>query len=199
MDDPLIRSVFPSSVTTSRVWPRRDAAAQRRLDVLRRVDGDDRRYRGHHLARLLLVQVEDAGEHAGLARVERAAVRALRDQQLQLLGVLRLVELGARVGAQQAEDPVRHRVQGAPRPAASRRRRTGGRPRSARDRLGVHDRVDLRHLLAERDVERRGDEVRDAERDRERHPVRNASPKISSSRSAIAGSPRKPIAERGHA
>ena len=40
-----------------------DAAAQRRLDGLVGVDGDHRRDRGHHLARLLLVQVEDAAEH----------------------------------------------------------------------------------------------------------------------------------------
>ena len=33
--------------------------------------------------------------------------------------------------------------------------------------LGVGDRVDLRHLLADRDVQRGGDEVGDAERDRQ--------------------------------
>jgi hypothetical protein len=37
----------------------------------------------------------------------------------------------------------------------------------------VHDRVDLRHLLAECDVERRGDQVGERERDRERRAVRD--------------------------
>jgi 4a-hydroxytetrahydrobiopterin dehydratase len=37
--------------------------------------------------------------------------------------------------------------------------------------LGVDDREDLRHLLAERDVQRRGDQVGDAERDRQRGAV----------------------------
>ena len=48
----------------------RDAAAKRLLDRLVGVDGHDRRNRGHHLANLLLVQVEDAAEHPGLAGVE---------------------------------------------------------------------------------------------------------------------------------
>ena len=63
-----------------------DAAPQRRLDVFGQVDRDDRRDRRHHLARLLLVQVEDAAEHAGLARVELAARARLADQDAQLLG-----------------------------------------------------------------------------------------------------------------
>ena len=50
-----------------------DAAPQRRLDRLGGIDGDHRRDRRHHLARLLLVQVEDAAEHPRLAGVERAA------------------------------------------------------------------------------------------------------------------------------
>ena len=53
---------------------RGDAAAQGGLDVLGGVDGHDRGDRRHDLARLLLVQVEDAGEHPRLARVELAAV-----------------------------------------------------------------------------------------------------------------------------
>ena len=52
---------------------RGDAAPQRRLDRLGGIDRDDRRDRRHHLARLLLVQVEDAAEHPRLAGVERAA------------------------------------------------------------------------------------------------------------------------------
>ncbi len=70
------RSRLSSSVTTSRVWPeetQRRSAVSTSSDS---VDGDDRRDRRHHLARLLLVQVEDAGEHPGLARVELAAGHA---------------------------------------------------------------------------------------------------------------------------
>ena len=79
-----------------------DAAPQRRLDVVGDVDGDDRRDRRHHLARLLLVQVEDAGEHPRLARVELAAELRLGDQQLEVLGRAALVQLGGRVDAASA-------------------------------------------------------------------------------------------------
>ena len=72
-----------------------DAAAQRGLDVLGQVDGHDRRRGRHDLARLLLVQVEDAGEHPRLAGVELAAGERLLDQHLELLGRLALVEVAA--------------------------------------------------------------------------------------------------------
>ena len=51
---------------------RGDAALQRLLDGLRGVHRDHRRDRRHHLTRLLLVEVEDAGEHPGLAGIEHA-------------------------------------------------------------------------------------------------------------------------------
>ena len=51
----------------------RDADLQRALDVVVRVDGHYGGDRRHHLACLLLVQVEDAGEHPGLAGVDVAA------------------------------------------------------------------------------------------------------------------------------
>ena len=96
---PRTRSWFSSSVTSSRVWPeemqRRSAVSTSSDDV----DGDDRRDRRHDLARLLLVQVEDALEHPRLAGVERAAGLRLGDEEAQLLRALALVELGVRVDA----------------------------------------------------------------------------------------------------
>jgi len=50
------------------------------------IDGDDRRDWGHHLAGLLLVQVEDARQHPRLARVDLPAGVGLGDQALELVG-----------------------------------------------------------------------------------------------------------------
>ena len=69
---PRTRSWLPSSTTTSRLWPERPAELQRLGHVRRVVHGDDGRYRGHHLARLLLVEVEDAAQHHRLAGIELA-------------------------------------------------------------------------------------------------------------------------------
>ena len=63
-----------------------DAAPQRGLDVVGDIDGDDRRDRRHHLAGLLLVQVEDAGEHRRLVRFEHAALLDSRIRRLSSSG-----------------------------------------------------------------------------------------------------------------
>ena len=63
-----------------------DAAPQRRLDRLVGVDGDDRRDRRHHLARLLFVEVEDARQVARFIGVEATLPGAAGDDQAQLLG-----------------------------------------------------------------------------------------------------------------
>ena len=91
---------------------RRDAAPQRGLDVVGDVDRHDRRDRRHDLARLLLVQVEDAGEHARLARVQVAARVALGDDRLELLG-RRRPPRATRSGStpQAPQDPVGDRGQ----------------------------------------------------------------------------------------
>ena len=73
-------------------------------------------------------------------------------------------------------------------------KRSSGRATAARDALGLDDRVDLRDLLAGGDVQRRDEHVGDARsRSATASAVREASPKSGSSRSAIAGSPRKPM------
>ena len=105
---PRTRSWLWSSVTTRRVWPdemqRRSAVSTSSADV----DGHDRRDRRHDLPRLLLVQVEDAGEHAGLARVQLAARVALGDDRLELLGgPALLASTCVGIDAQPAQDPVR--------------------------------------------------------------------------------------------
>ena len=52
--------------------------------------------RGRHLASLLLVQVEDAAEHPGLALLEVAAGPRVGDQRLQVVGVVvLLIRLGS--------------------------------------------------------------------------------------------------------
>ena len=105
---PLTRSGFSSSITTRRVWPE---VTQRRSAVSTRlggVDRDHRRDRRHHLARLLLVQVEDAAEHARLAGVERAALAGAVDDLLQVLGGVVLFEV-LRVDAEEADDRVGER------------------------------------------------------------------------------------------
>ena len=80
-------------------------SAQRGLDVLGDVDRDDRRDRRHHLARLLLVQVEDAREHPRLARVDLPARLGLGDQALELIGGA-AAALDAHVDAEQPQHPV---------------------------------------------------------------------------------------------
>ena len=131
------------------------AAAQGGLHVLRQVDGHDGGRRRHHLARLLLVQVEDAGEHAGLARVELAAGQRLLDEHLELLGRLALLQPARRLHAHHAEDRVGRAVEDDDErveDAGEEVQRPRHEPRRA---LGGLDRPDLRDLLADRDVQRR--------------------------------------------
>jgi len=130
-----------------------------------------RGYRRHHLARLLLVQVEDARQHSRLARVELTAARAARYQELQVLGGGGLVEIGPRVHPDHPQQRVRggvqqpdHRVEGDSEPVQSA-------CHPARRGLRVDDRVDLRHLLADGDVQRRRDEVGEDQGDHHRHAV----------------------------
>ncbi len=135
-----------------------DAQLQRGLNILGDVDGDDRRDRGHHLAGLLLVQVEDAGEHPRLAGIELAAGIGLGDQPLELVGRATF-PLCAHLDAEQAQDATRddgqaddHRME----QDAERLQRAGD---PAGDRLGAVDRVQLGHHLS-RDQLRGGDQPR---------------------------------------
>jgi hypothetical protein len=150
----------------------RDAAAQRGADVLGDVDGDDGRDRRHDLARLLLVEVEDAGEHPRLAGVELAAGVGLGDERAHLLGAGPLLEARLGLDAERAQHGVGRLVEEVDeRPHEPVE--DVQRPRDALgDGLGVDDRVDLRHLLADRDVPRRDEHVRDRDRDRGRDGVR---------------------------
>ena len=108
---PRMRSVFPVLRDHKTRVAGVDAAAERDLGGLRHVDGHDRRDGGHHLARLLLVEVEDAREHPRLAGVDLALMRALGDQQLEILGGADLLELRPRVDPEQPQHGVRCRVQ----------------------------------------------------------------------------------------
>ena len=144
----------------------RDAAPQRRADVLGDVDRHDRRDRRHDVARLLLVEVKDAGQHAGLAGVEMAAGAGLGDDRAQLLGARALLEVGVVLDPQRAQQRAGGLVEQVdegphdPVEEVQRARDVDG------DRLGVDDRVDLRHLLAGGDVAGRDEDVGDRDRDR---------------------------------
>ena len=92
------------------MWPLETHSCSARLDVLGDVDRDDRRDRRHHLARLLLVQVKDAGEHARLAGVDVPAGVGLGDQALELIRRA-AAPLEAHVDAEQPQDPVGDRGQ----------------------------------------------------------------------------------------
>ena len=151
--------------------PRADAALQRGLDVLGDVDRDDGRDRRHHLAGLLLVEVEDPAEHAGLARIQVPALHRLADDELQLLGVLGLLGDGVGIDAQHVQDPVgdegQRRDEGREEQPAEAQR-TGDH---AHQPVGVLDRVDLRHELADGDVRARDQQVGEDDRYDDGHPA----------------------------
>ena len=144
---PLTRSWFCSSVTTSREWPvetqRRSAASTVSDDV----DGHDRRDRRHHLAGLLLVEVEDAGEHVRLADVELPAGLGLGDDPLELVRRPAL-GFGVGIGSEHPQDRVGGRVQHEDERVEQHPEELK-RPRDpAGDPLGVLDRVELGDDLA---------------------------------------------------
>jgi hypothetical protein len=120
------------------------------------------------------VQVEDAGQHPRLPGVELPAAERLGDQHLELLGRAALVEL---VGLGDAEHP-QHRVRDGVEQVDERAERLGEQLQRAgdppRDGLGPVDREDLRDLLADRDVQRRGDDVGEPEGDGQRDGVGDA-------------------------
>ena len=135
--------------------PGGDAQLQRGLHVLRQVDRDHRRDRRHHLARLLLVQVEHAGEHARLAHVEMPAGVGLGDQSLELIRRA-AAAFEVHVHAHQPEDPSgdgRQPEDERPEHHAERLQWTGD---ASRDQLGAIDGVELGHHLPG-DQLRRGD------------------------------------------
>src|SRR3954452_5405728 len=155
------------------VVARQDAEVEGVGDIRGVVDGDDGRDRGHHLTGLLLVEVEDAAQHHGLARIQLAPDRGLRDQHLEVFGARLLVEV-AGSEAEQAGDAVRHPGQGdgegrgdSPEPAQRRREKAGAR-------LRPRDREQLGGLLPDRHVQRRHQRVGDRDRDRHRGTVREA-------------------------
>ena len=151
----------------------RHAAPQRLLDVLGHVDGDDRRCGCHDLARLLLVEVEDACEHRRLARIELATAQRLLDEHLELLGRLPVVEVTRRPHANDPQDRVRGPVEERDERLEDLREEVERARDEPRRGLGLLNRPDLRDLLAERDVQGGGQQVGEGERDAERHRVRN--------------------------
>ena len=140
------------------------------LHVLGDVDGDDRRDRGHHLASLLLVQVEHARQHPRLARVDLPAGMGLGDQALELIGRAALPLVG-HVDPEQSQNAIGHgrehddhRVEQDP----ERLQRARHPPRHG---LGAVDRVELGNHLAGDQLDGGHDQVGEDHRDRHRHAV----------------------------
>ena len=190
---PRTRSGLSSSITIRRVWPEETQRCSASSTDLGGVDGDHRRDRRHHLARLLLVQVEDA-RRASPPRRGRASRRSrLADDRLHVLGGVLLLEL-ARARRRTA---ARSRSRSSSRPTVNGALRTrnalSGRARAAAVASGAGDREHLRHLLADRDVDRGHERERDRHGDRRRRRRARARRRPAPAGAASAGSPRKPI------
>ncbi len=176
---------------------RGDAQLQRGLHVLGDVDRDDRRAGGHHLAGLLLVQMEHAPQHPRLARVELPAGVGLGDQALELVGGAR-AGLLAHVDPEHPQNPGRDgcdpeddRVKQDPEPL-----QRAGDPAS--EALRAVDRVELGHHLP-RDQLHGGDHhERQHHRDRHRHPVRQAPAEGALERARERRRPQGANPDRGH-
>jgi hypothetical protein len=143
-----------------------DAAPQPGLDRVVAVHRHERGSRRHHLARLLLVQVEHALEHVRLVGVQLAVALAAPDQHAQLLCGRRLAvafDLDPQNPADHEVGGVVQRPDHGMQPDAEPLQRPGA---PARDRLGVRDRRHLRRLLADDHVRRRHQQVGERHRDR---------------------------------
>ena len=143
----MTRSWFCSSVTTSREWPvethRRSAASTVSETSTVTTAGIGR----HHLARLLLVEMKDAGEHVRLADVELAARLGLGDDPLELVRRAAL-GLGVRIGSEHPQDRLRGRVQHDDERVEQHAEELQRTSDPAGDPLGVLDRVELGDDLA---------------------------------------------------
>ena len=156
------------------------------------VDRDDRRDRRHHLARLLLVKMEDAGQHLRLADVELAARLGLGDQPLELLG--RAVRgLGVGIDAEPAQHPLRGGVEREDERPEDDDEGPHGRRDPPGEALGVLNRVELGDDLADGALEERDQHVGDHHAHDHATPWPPCLPKIGSSAWAIAGSPSAPM------
>ena len=191
---PLTRSWFSSSVTTSRVWP---DETQRRSAVSTFSDRSTVTIAGAGVITwraCCSCRWKTPVSMLRLTEVELAAGQRLRDQDLELLGRAALVELVGLLDPDRAQDRVRRAVQHVDERVEDRVKTCSGRAIRRATRFGAVDRVDLRHLLADRDVQRRRDQVGEEERDRRSETQLCASVPIMFSKiDATAGSPRKPM------
>ena len=152
-----------------------DAQPQRALHVLGDVDGDDRRDRGHHLAGLLLVQVEHARQHPRLPRVDLPAGVGLGDQALELVGRAALL-LAGHVDPEQPQDAIGHGREHDDHRVEQHPERLQRARHPPRDGLGAVDRVELRNHLAGDELHGGHDQVGEDHRDRDRHAVADRGP-----------------------
>ena len=193
----MTRSWFSSSVTTRREWPVETQRLSAASTVSDKVDGDHGRDRGHDLARLLLVEVKDAREHAGFADVDLAARGGLGDQALELVRRPAL-GLGVGVGTEHSQDRFGRRVQHEDERAeqnAEELHRPGDPPGQA---LRVLDRVELGDDLADDAQGDRDQQVGDHHRHRNRGGVPDRAPQDRLEHVRDRGLAERADADRGH-
>ena len=154
-----------------------DAELGRRPGGFGDVDGYDSGERRHYLARLLLVEFEDTREHQRLVGSELSALERLGDQQLQVLRRAALLERGGRIDAKQPQDRVRGPIERGHEGSKSPCEPVQGAGDGPGHRFGAGNREEFWDLLADRDVQRGGEHIRDREADREREPVREGATK----------------------
>ena len=192
-----MRSRSSPSVTIRRVCPEEMHSRSAVSTSLATSTVDDRGDRRHDLAGLLLVQVEDASQHPGLAGVEVPAGVGLGDQALELVR-------GAAAGLLAHVDP-QHPQQA----RGDRGDRVDHRPEqdreplqrardAARDALRAVDRVELGDHLAEDQLHRGHDHVGEHHRDRDDDVVRERAAEGSFQRARERRRAERADRDRGH-
>jgi hypothetical protein len=121
---------------------------------------DDLGTRAHDVARLLLVEVEDAGEHRRIGLVELAALGRLGHQEAQLVRRVHVLELRHRLDLHHAQQDVRRSVQDPDRRIADAREQHERTRDELADRFRLRERNALRRELPEHDVQEGDDEER---------------------------------------
>ena len=139
---------------------RGDRLPQGGADALSDVHRHHRGDRRHHLTRLLLVKMEDPGEHLRLTDVKMAARLGLGDQPLELLrGAVR--RLGVGIDAEASEHPLGGGVERDDERPEEDDEGLHGRGDPAGKGLGVLDRVELGNDLADGALEEDDQQIGD--------------------------------------
>jgi hypothetical protein len=130
--------------------------------------------RRHDVARQGLAEAEDALEHVGLLGLERAALLALGDEDLEVLGRRSQLPLAGRLHPQDPHDPVARPVEEVDEGGEELAEELEGPRRHEHSGLGPLDGERLRRQLAEDDVEHGDDDEGDDHRSGARGRVAQA-------------------------